>query len=81
MARMATSLGGRWVSTHSIRYRILKVSNVDDDLDNPIGFNPFDPIQDTESVQRIGDATRHLSFNPFDPIQDTERSLSTGLDG
>ena len=37
-----------------------------------LGFNPFDPIQDTESVSSASSAVRPASFNPFDPIQDTE---------
>ena len=47
-----------------------------------LGFNPFDPTQDTErySVVTFGYAAR--GFNPFDPTQDTERSAgSTVLDG
>ena len=42
------------------------------------GFNPFDPIQDTERcycVARVGDVD---CFNPFDPIQDTERHIAIG---
>ena len=36
------------VSTHSIRYRILKVSVGYASKQATPGFNPFDPIQDTE---------------------------------
>ena len=39
----------------------------------PTGFNPFDPIQDTETIfiPTIR-SVNWRSFNPFDPIQDTE---------
>ena len=37
------------VSTHSIRYRILKVRPPPYLVHQLEGFNPFDPIQDTES--------------------------------
>ena len=45
-------------------------------LTRTAGFNPFDPIQDTESAtqQQPGEGVGHC-FNPFDPIQDTERML------
>ena len=36
------------------------------------GFNPFDPIQDTERAGATTPAGSTASFNPFDPIQDTE---------
>ena len=42
-----------------------------------MGFNPFDPIQDTESGGGQDDPGGGKSFNPFDPIQDTERDTLT----
>ena len=39
---------GQVVSTHSIRYRILKVEKVGGMPELRRSFNPFDPIQDTE---------------------------------
>ena len=44
-----------------------------------IGFNPFDPIQDTESGCSLLIGACLRSFNPFDPIQDTESNF-TGHD-
>ena len=39
-------------------------------------YNPFDPIQDTESFQVALQALAVApSYNPFDPIQDTESTL------
>ena len=61
------------VSTHSIRYRILKVRHRRVVAEARQGFNPFDPIQDTESWQCGTDGSFVGRFNPFDPIQDTER--------
>ena len=41
------------------------------------GFNPFDPIQDTESCIFVGSLQVGIGgFNPFDPIQDTESVFS-----
>ena len=39
------------VSTHSIRYRILKAGVDRAPWRVDVGFNPFDPIQDTESIR------------------------------
>ena len=61
------------VSTHSIRYRILKESMIVLPNISQLSFNPFDPIQDTESQRLCCGRPRWSSFNPFDPIQDTER--------
>ena len=44
------------VSTHSIRYRILKVVIVSEAVASRTSFNPFDPIQDTESAVLCGEA-------------------------
>ena len=67
------------VSTHSIRYRILKVATSRLSVYSSVCFNPFDPIQDTESFANYARpcALSH-SFNPFDPIQDTERTGKRG---
>ena len=64
------------VTTHSIRYRILKAPLLIGLAKELLGYNPFDPIQDTESLP-IQPSPGVLSFcyNPFDPIQDTERSM------
>ena len=64
----------RRVSTHSIRYRILKAPGLTSGRGGGQRFNPFDPIQDTESGRITLLCALHTSFNPFDPIQDTERS-------
>ena len=61
------------VSTHSIRYRILKAVNDEGVVPQVSGFNPFDPIQDTERSQLDAAESLPRRFNPFDPIQDTER--------
>ena len=60
------------VSTHSIRYRILKgaVGTLRKGILS--SFNPFDPIQDTESALLMMRQPKKNCFNPFDPIQDTE---------
>ena len=63
------------VSTHSIRYRILKVFALFVGMPDPQRFNPFDPIQDTESSRILFRAESVRCFNPFDPIQDTESRL------
>ena len=42
-------------------------------------FNPFDPIQDTESPYLIMPIRQIPCFNPFDPIQDTESTDSICL--
>ena len=39
------------------------------------GYNPFDPIQDTESRTNYSSLFRRVRYNPFDPIQDTESLL------
>ena len=51
------------VSTHSIRYRILKAPRSPSKPTNHRCFNPFDPIQDTESlpVLRSGHQPRLVS--------------------
>ncbi len=46
LARLKIQVG---VSTHSIRYRILKADMEALDTEFEKSFNPFDPIQDTES--------------------------------
>ena len=53
------------VTTHSIRYRILKEDVPDEDVVEFAGYNPFDPIQDTERGSHgcgglsPGDVTTH----------------------
>ena len=61
------------VTTHSIRYRILKDSTGNVVASSLWGYNPFDPIQDTESSHTwaLGRSVPPR-YNPFDPIQDTE---------
>ena len=62
------------VTTHSIRYRILKEDKPQLDAVAIPGYNPFDPIQDTERSKSAGPYTTGVPrYNPFDPIQDTER--------
>ena len=39
------------------------------------GYNPFDPIQDTESYYSGYKGANYRGYNPFDPIQDTESTL------
>ena len=62
------------VTTHSIRYRILKGQEAQRQRPpGETGYNPFDPIQDTERVVTADDSHAHIyGYNPFDPIQDTE---------
>ena len=65
------------VSTHSIRYRILKGSTSTQTRQPRWRFNPFDPIQDTESDLQQVEGAELRGFNPFDPIQDTESLVVT----
>ena len=52
LVELAGVLGGiKLVSTHSIRYRILKLVVADDGEIGLHRFNPFDPIQDTETCR------------------------------
>ena len=53
------------VSTHSIRYRILKGATMPVALRLVNGFNPFDPIQDTESRNVHSDIVVHVQFQPI----------------
>ena len=63
------------VTTHSIRYRILKGADETVVRGLADGYNPFDPIQDTERLNRLAGSSFHSPcYNPFDPIQDTESS-------
>ena len=62
------------VSTPSIRLRILKEERGDaKPLAIFLGFNPFDPFEDTESVVQRRLPIQRRRFNPFDPFEDTER--------
>ena len=63
----------RQVSTHSIRCRILKDLSHCRQLCYLVGFNPFDPMQDTERKRGKEETLKAQGFNPFDPMQDTER--------
>ena len=63
------------VSTHSIRYRILKGGYSVKLTAGSTRFNPFDPIQDTESICKVDTDSLSHCFNPFDPIQDTESTF------
>ena len=49
MMRELYELADCFVTTHSIRYRILKGVDGVGGLSVNRGYNPFDPIQDTES--------------------------------
>ena len=53
------------VSTHSIRYRILKVALGAGAGGRGHGFNPFDPIQDTESRDSVGGGGKSDKFQPI----------------
>ena len=59
-------LGMGGVSTHSIRYRILKAKLLTQVLYHDQGFNPFDPIQDTE---RSNLYRQQLLAREFQPIR------------
>ena len=63
---------GCQVSTHSIRCRILKVYICKPLILALPSFNPFDPMQDTESMILDNLGIQVARFNPFDPMQDTE---------
>ena len=53
------------VSTHSIRYRILKATTDCCRSTTPTRFNPFDPIQDTESAKIAVEADKSQMFQPI----------------
>ena len=53
------------VSTHSIRYRILKGLQELQGRIGDRGFNPFDPIQDTESGVLSHLYVFHDEFQPI----------------
>ena len=55
------------VSTHSIRYRILKVSKLPHKTCSTYCFNPFDPIQDTERLSNT--MRRRIPPRKFQPIR------------
>ena len=55
----------REVTTHSIRYRILKVPYLEFALRRFGSYNPFDPIQDTESSSRSRTACRAALLQPI----------------
>jgi len=52
--KVRVSGGNKWVAwkvaAHSIRHRILKVSEAKQNLEFCQGCSPFDPTQDTESL-------------------------------
>ena len=67
--------GGRCVTTHSIRFRILKGFAPPPVEAHSMRYNPFDPIQDTESCSPRALLGARPRYNPFDPIQDTESGM------
>ena len=77
--RASPQLAGLKVTTHSIRYRILKALLCLLVVGQLASYNPFDPIQDTESWTDGARAGASASYNPFDPIQDTERVLAVNV--
>ena len=61
----AQQVSGNRVSTHSIRYRILKVTCQSRAVSVHHSFNPFDPIQDTESRKGSSYGRDLLRFQPI----------------